>query len=448
MENQKVDWKSKWDEEWLKWICGFANAQGGRLEIGKDNKGNVIGVSNPQKLLEDLPNKFKSTMGIVPEVNLCYEKDLPYIIIEIMGYPNPISYRGKYYFRSGATLQELTGVALDEFIMRKYGRTWDSAPIPHVSVSDLDIVAFRDFRKKALARERLHKEDLDITDEQLLENLKLKADGGYLKRAAILLFHEDPEKWITGAYVKIGYFKSDDDLVFQDEVHGSLITMPDKVVELIYDKYLKGTISYEGIQRIETYIVNKGALREAILNAIVHKDYATGIPIQIRVYDNKIIIFNAGTLPANWTLEDLLNVHTSIPHNPDIANGFFKSGMTEAWGRGIEKIIKSNVDAGKPKPEFELLGERGLRVIFYSDAIKDRVNDRVNDRVKFRMNKSQEKIITLMVKNPSITAESLSSIIGISERNVRSNIKKLKDVGLVDRLGANKNGDWVVKMGE
>ncbi len=367
MEDQMVDWKEKWNDEFLKWICGFANAQGGRLEIGRDNGGNVTGLSNPQKLLEDVPNKIKSTMGIIPDVNLKYENDLPYIVIEVMPYPNPISYHGKYYFRSGSVMHEMTGVALDEFIMRKYGRTWDSVPVPHVKAADLDIVSFREFRKKALARGRLSKEDMDITDEQLLETLKLMADGGYLKRAAILTFHEDPEKWVTGAYVKIGYFKSDSDLVFQDEIHGSLITMPDKVVDILFDKYFKGIISYKGIQRVETYPVNKDALREAVLNAIVHKDYATGTPIQIRVYDDKVTIFNTGALPMNWTVQDLMTFHSSIPHNPDIANAFFKSGMTEAWGRGIEKIIESNVNAGKPKPEFETLGN-GLRVTFINDS--------------------------------------------------------------------------------
>jgi ATP-dependent DNA helicase RecG len=331
--------------------------------------------------------------------------------------------------------------------MRKYGRTWDAVPVPHIKAADLDTVSFREFRKKSLVRQRLSEEDLDITDEQLLENLKLTADGGYLKRAAVLVFHEDPEKWVTGAYVKIGYFRSDDDLVYQDEVHGSLIAMPDKVVDIIYDKYFKGIISYEGLQRVETYLANKDALREAVLNAIVHKDYATGIPIQIRVYDNKVTIFNAGALPANWTLQHLLTTHTSMPHNPDIANAFFKSGMTEAWGRGIEKIINSNVGAGKPKPEFEIIGEdSGFRVTFYGDA-NITVNDTANITVKIKLNKTQNKIIALMAKKPSVTAEMLSAEIGITVRNIKANIKNLKEAGLIDRVGADKNGDWVVKTG-
>jgi ATP-dependent DNA helicase RecG len=129
----------------------------------------VVGLPNFKKLLDDLPNKIKSTMGILPAVNLCYEDEKEYIVIEVMPHPNAISYHGRYYLRVGSTNQELTGNALDEFLLRKYGKTWDSAPIIHVSADDLDIVAFRYFRKRSLARGRLTQEDLDITDAQLLE---------------------------------------------------------------------------------------------------------------------------------------------------------------------------------------------------------------------------------------------------------------------------------------
>jgi ATP-dependent DNA helicase RecG len=132
--------------------------------------------------------------------------------------------------------------------------------------------------------------------------------------------------------------------------------MPDKVVDTLYDKYFKGLISYQGIHRVETYPVHPDAMREAVLNAIVHKDYASGNPIQIWVYDDKVTIYNAGALPENWTVQNMLAFHTSSPQNPIIATTFFRSGLTEAWGCGIEKIINANVNAGKPKPEFETIG--------------------------------------------------------------------------------------------
>jgi ATP-dependent DNA helicase RecG len=385
-------------------------------------------------------------MGIVANINLLTENGLDYISIDVPAHPNALSYRGKYYLRSGSTNQELSGFALDDLILRKYGRTWDSAPILRVTADDLDIVAFREFRKKSLARGRLSKEDLDISNGQLLETLKL-VDGQFLKRAAVLCFDEDPEKWVTGAYVKIGYFRTDDDLVYQDEIHGSLITMPDKVIDTLYTKYFKGIISYEGIQRVETYPVNIDAMREAILNAIVHKDYASGNPIQIRVYDNKVTIFNNGKLPADWSVEKLMEFHTSDPHNPNIANTFFRSGMTEAWGRGIEKIVRNSLESGKPEPSFETIGN-GLRVIFATEQIYTDTDDSINVgiNVGIKLTNNQTQIMELITENPTITTTELSKKVGITKRRIESNISKLKELGLIEHSGSRKNGEWVIRQ--
>lgn len=128
-----------------------------------------------------------------------------------------------------------------------------------------------------------------MEDAILLDNLHLIDEDGFLVRAAMLAFYDDPEKWVTGSYIKIGYFgRSNADLVYQDEIHGSLIGQMDKTVDLVYTKYLKALISYEGIQRVEQFMFHKEAFREILLNAIVHKDYSSCNPIQISVYEDKI----------------------------------------------------------------------------------------------------------------------------------------------------------------
>ena len=164
-------------------------------------------------------------------------------------------------------------------------------------------------------------------------------NGPYLTNAAMLLFSKDPEKWQLGAYVKIGYFETDADLLYQDEIHGSILEQIDKIVELVYLKYMRAKITYEGMQRIERYFVPEEALREALLNALCHKQYQSGVPIQISVYEDKLYIANCGCLPENWTLENLMNKHASSPYNPNIAHVFYLAGFIESWGRGIEKNL-------------------------------------------------------------------------------------------------------------
>lgn len=342
-ESQHIEWKESWHEKYLKWVSGFANAQGGTLLIGIDDKGVVKGIDNAGKLLEDLPNQIRDVLGIMVAVNLHTQDSLDYLEIIVEPYPFPISLRGKYYYRSGSTLQELKGAALTKFLLERQGKKWDGVPVPNIKVEDLKDSTFSTFKVKAAQSNRLSNEDLEGNHKQLLESLNLFTDNDtLLKRAAVLLFHPDPEKYITGASIKIGFFEEDDDLSYQDEVKGNLLEQADQALDLLRTKYDKARITYrEDGTREEKFTFPQDAIREAVLNAIAHKDYSSGIPIQISVYKDKIIIWNEGQLPENWTVDRLTEKHPSKPFNPDIANTLFRAGYIESWGRGTIKIINA-----------------------------------------------------------------------------------------------------------
>lgn len=133
--------------------------------------------------------------------------------IEICVSPNsyPVNYKGEYHYRSGSTKQQLKGQDLNQFLLKKTGITWDSVPIQGVTVQELRNDSFDVFREQAVRSRRMDKKDIDASNEELLYSLNL-LDDGQLKRAAVLLFHHNPEKWVPGAYVKIGYFESDSEL--------------------------------------------------------------------------------------------------------------------------------------------------------------------------------------------------------------------------------------------
>lgn len=137
------------------------------------------------------------------------------------------------------------------------------------------------------------------------------------------------------------------------------------MVDLIFTKYLKADISYQGVTRVETYPFPKEAIREAVFNAIAHKFYGALIPIQISVYADRIYIANDCIFPEDWTINDLMGKHRSRPYNPLIANTFFRAGFIEAWGRGIEKIKDSCKEAGNPMPEYTIKRE-DIMVMFKS----------------------------------------------------------------------------------
>ena len=430
-ETQNIEYKSVWKDEYLRWICGFANAQGGTFCIGKDDDGNILGVENAKKLLEYLPNKITTILGIVADVNLHETKQGDYIEIVVEPQPNPVNYKGEYHFRSGSTKQELKGAALDKFLLQKYGRKWDSVTIPNVSVSELKQETFDFFRKRGVRSQRLDETIMLDTNEQLLDNLQL-VENNLLKRAAILLFHPKPEKFVTGAYIKIGFFETNTDLRFQDEVHGNLFEQIEKTIELLFTKYIKAMISYEDIYRIETFEYPKEAMREALLNAVSHKDYACGYPIQISVYADKIMIWNEGSLPDNWTIDKLLSKHPSKPYNPDIANAFFRSGYVEAWGRGIEKITNQCIEAGLPVPLFNVEGND-----FWTVVRKDRYNEQ--SLRELGLNERQIKAVLYVKEKGKITnLQYLEINESITDRTALRDLDFLIEKKVFQRIGEKK----------
>ena len=438
-ENQTVEYKQSWRDEFLKWVCGFANAKGGVLEIGRNDAGEVVGLPNAKKLMEDLPNKIRDMLGIIADVDLHQESGKEFLRITVEPYPFPISFKGEYHYRTGSTKQLLKGAALDQFLLRKHGRHWDGVPVPYVSQEDLDSRILAGFRQRAAKSRRLSEEILNEPDGSLIEKLRL-TEGEYLKRATVLLFHPDPESFVTGAFVKIGFFRTNADLLYHDEIHGDLFTQVDKTMDLLLTKYLKATISYEGVQRVETLPMPEEALREAVLNAIAHKDYGSSVPIQISVYDDKVMIWNPGQLPEDWTVEKLTGKHSSEPYNPDIANAFFRAGMIEAWGRGIERIIDGCVAAEVPEPGFKV-ESTGLWVEFGFGARFGTEKGTTQETTQ----ETSERILVLLSSNPKMTRQEIARSLGdISEDGVKYHLSKLKEAGRLTRIGSTKSGHWEV----
>ena len=414
------------------------NSQGGRLYIGKNDRGETIGISNDVILLGEIPNKVRDLLGIMVDVNHLHEdgKDVLEIIVE--PYPYPVSHRGRYYYRSGSTMQELKGSALDRFLLKKHGLHWDGVPVPHLSAEVLSDKAFSLFAEKAVRSGRLDDDVLHEGRASLLRKLHL-FEGDYVKRAAALLFHDHPEQFTKGAYVKIGFFRTDADLVYQDEIHGNLFQQVDQCMDLLLTKYMKAYISYEGLQRVERYPFPVPALREALLNAIVHKDYSSANPVQISVYEDQIVFWNAGRLPEELPLERLQQKHPSIPYNPLVASTFFRAGYIEAWGRGIEKINIECRQAGIEPPAFNY-DFGGLMLTFRANpgAFQDEAIQRAPEKTT---QKTTQKILSILKTHPTASRKEIAEMLGdISEDGVKYQLNKMKNQGLIERVGPAKGG--------
>ncbi len=365
-ESQNIEWKRSWHDKYLEWVCGFANAQGGTIFVGKDDDGSIHGLSDSKKLLETIPQKIRSLLGLSVDVSLHTTDQGDYIEIVVPPQSVPVSYRGHYYYRSGSTKSELTGAGLNEFLLKKSGRTWDASIEERATLDDIDQASIQRFLKDAEQTGRLpDAHDLEPVD--LLKKLRL-AQGNQLTCAAMVLFGKDPAQFYPGISVRIGRFgSSDTDLQFQEVVEGNLIHCLREALSQILGKFTIKPIRFEGIQRIEEPQYPIDALREILLNAMVHRRYQSGVHVQIRVYVERIIFWNDGPLPEELSVEKLLGFHSSYPRNPLIADACFKAGYIDSWGRGIEKVTEACRAAGLPKPHFEE-SQSGMQVTLFAKA--------------------------------------------------------------------------------
>ncbi len=450
-ESQDVEYKESWRDEYLKWVCGFANANGGTMYIGVDDKKQIVGVSNSKKLMEDIPNKVASILGIVVDVNLLHEKGRAYIEIVVRPSSMPIAYKGQYHYRSGSTKQELKGVALQQFLMSKMGQSWDDIPLEDATLDSIDRDAIDYFIRRSISAGRMEEDERESSTERILKNLNLLTDGGKLKSAAILLFGKNVNMYFPSVEFKIGRFhSSESDLIIQDVIEGNIIQMADKVMTILRTKYLASPIRYEGMQRIEELEIPEKALREIIYNAIVHKDY-TGSSIQMRVYDDCVKIWNYGLLPAGITPESLMREHPSRPRNKNLAFAFFKAGFIESWGRGFKKIREEMDLAKMPMPEVtEDCG--GVMAVMKRFTMEEIISIRENIKpvdvtTKIRSNielTKRQKAIWLMIRdNPYITAHDMAEELSLAERTIRRDLSIMQKAKAIRHEGGDKTGIWV-----
>jgi len=440
-ESQNIEYKSSWHDDYLDWVCGFANAQGGRIYIGMNDNGEVVGLENSHDLSEKIPNKIRNTMGITTDVNLLTDKEndnKTYIEIVVQPYSVPISIRGRYFYRSGSVKHELTGVALNEFLLKKAGQTWDNVIEPRATFDDIDENSVKQYL--VISKEKGRLPDFDgLTTEQIFNKLHL-TENGQLKRAAIILFGKDPCYFYPNVYVKIGRFGKDDkDLRYQDVEEGNVIVLLRNVLERLEQKYLIKNITFEEMYRIETLEYPILALREMLLNSMVHRSYM-GSFSQMRVYDNRINLWNEGGLPEGITLQALKVEHISKPRNLLIAEVCFKGGLIDAWGRGTITIIDECKAAGLPEPELTERDGGFLVTLFKNQLTSEQLK-------KLGLNDRQVDAILFFRDKGEITGLEYSKRYKIAERTARADLSELVEKKLLHKQGETKSVKYVFNAG-
>ncbi len=445
-ENEKLEFKSSFNTEVIETLTAFANTKGGKVLIGINDAGKVVSSFSFNK--ETIPGwvneiKNKTYPSLIPDVEIIEYESIKIVEFLIADFPiKPVSCKGKYFKRVENSNHQLNLTEISNLHLKTFNSSWDYYPDENhtiESISEEKIEKFLDLRNKN------HIVSVDESLFTFLNKLELLRENK-ITNACFLLFTQKDTILST---IELGRFQ--DDITIKDAItiRQDLINEVDTVLEFILKHIRKEYVITGKVKRDEIWEYPLEALREIVLNMIVHRDYMHHGDSVIKIFDDRIEFYNPGQLPEGITVDDLLKgSYVSDCRNKLIAFAFKEIGWIEKYGSGIRRILKAFLDHGCRKPVFENF-QQGFRVIVYSrQKVGERVGEKVGERVGENLTENQDKIIKLILMKNRISARELSVELGISQRKIEENISKLKEKGILQRIGPAKGGYWKINTNE
>ncbi|MDR0334574.1 MAG: putative DNA binding domain-containing protein, partial [Methanomassiliicoccaceae archaeon] len=427
MESQSTEYKESWRKEYLDTICAFANTDGGTMVIGKDDKGNTVGIRNSEKLLTEIPNTVRNVLRFSPEVRAVTENGKTLVYVTVMPQEMPVDFGGLHYIRSGSTTVNVTGNEQIRFLLRKMNLSWTDFPANSLRMRDLSQDALKFFIKKGLSSNRMSKQAAEDDIETLLRNYHLM-ENDELHNSADVLFRGNPNFAFSLASIKIGDLNDDGRLLRHDQIDYPGVLQPDRVMDVLLNKYLRGVDELEGLMMVTKYPYPERALREAVMNLIIHREYFGQGYAYIKVYPNRIEMTNPGYLPKGWTTDDLYTKHNDALTNPAIANVFFTMGYVEKWGSGIKMMRDECLAMNLPEPEYEMVGNY-FQITFRLPEKKIAPVQKIATVDLSYLTETESKVYALICAGNLSTTAEISDALNISVITVKRAAAKLVDGG-------------------
>lgn len=423
-----------WTEDCLKALAALANTRGGTLWVGVKDDGSVLGWNGGGKEQEAISNQIVHNLHVHPAaIAVEHKAGQPVLAIQMHPAASPVALRGRYYRRVGNSSRELPAEELPRFLLERTGQTWDALPAAE-GLDGVDVKAVEDFR--VLARERLPEIAPSDTVDAVLGKLKLSLPGGRLKRAALLLFGDDPQRLTPTAQVQIGRFRDEATILDDRRVEGNLFRQISEVEQILRGYFLvryefptglEGRSGVEAMQRKEVWEFPYPAVREAIVNALIHRDYTSTGRVQIRVYDDRMAVSNPGGLPAGLSVGDLLREpHDSLPRNPLLAQVCYYAKLVEQWGSGTIRMRDACRAQGVPDPVFQSTATSFSVTLYKQDLSDERLQ-------RLGLNERQIQVIRHVRQSGSISTPEHQALTGVARRTATRDLEQLQEVGLLRR---------------
>jgi ATP-dependent DNA helicase RecG len=435
-------------------VSAFANGIGGTLFFGVYDDGKIKGLSAAQSDAEFISEKIKERISPLPDFVLSpyCENGMDVLALVIKAGRNaPYYYTAdgnkKAYVRIGNESVPAPDHILNELILKGSNRTYDSVATEYRKDEYSFTLLEATYRQKA----RLNLEPTDYYSFGLVN------EGGFLTRAGSLLTDQHivyNSRLFCTRWNGLNKGSIFDDALDDKEYEGNLIYLLNSGSDFIKNnskvRFLK-----EAISRVDKPDYAERAATEALVNALIHRDYLViGSEIHIDIYNDRLEISSPGGMYSGQLIQELnIEQLKSERRNPIIADLFHRMKYMERRGSGLEKIINETKKlpgySNRFMPEFYSTVSSFtvvLKNVNYTDTQDSNIG--INIGINVGINKTQKEIIDMMTINPSISAAQIAREIGISSRRVEANISQLKKTGLVEREGAKRSGRWIVKQSQ
>ena len=426
-------------EKALKSICAFLNHKGGIIYFGIDKDGKVMGQSISDNTIRSISQKIRQRIKpeITPEIRVLEIEGKKVIEVKAKeGNNKPYYLSGIAYKRVGTENPVIPPEELERVILEKRKRYWDSGICEGAGLEDIDEEKVKWFLRKA-KYERNFDVEPETPVEEALERLELMKNEK-ITNAAVLLFGKSTQKFFLQAETRCARFKGTKPLEFTDMkvFHGSIIDQVEKSLSFVLDHISMRVYITGKPEREEKYEYPPDAIREAIINAICHRDYEMQSNVQIRIFDDRIEVWGCGPLPEPLTLEDLKKKHRSILRNPLIGRCFFLIKYIEEWGTGTNRIVEWCLKYGLPEPIFEEASGSlvvTLRKYRVSDEDLEKLNERQKKAVDFLKEQGRITLGKYIELNP-----------GVTEKTSYRDLKRMGELGLIKSVGKKRGRYYVL----
>ena len=434
-ENENVEFKQSFNRQVIETVVALANHKGGYVIIGVTDQSNIVGVDVSNESIQNWQNEIKSKTepAVFPNFETFVIEHKNVVVIMVQQYPvKPVAFQGRYFIRRKNSNHLLVANEINDLYLHSIQTSWDSYAYPNAKFDDLDVLKMEHFIERINQNGRFR---LSGTPFECLTKLRLLKNETPTN-AAMLLFSKE-ERYIN---VHIGRFKTQSHIIDDKMVRGTLFDAVENTMIFIIS-HLKVAFEITGktSQRTEIFEYPLPALRELILNAIVHRDYTSPTDIQIKIFDNQITIFNPGKLYGGLTIDELkTDNYQSQSRNKLISEAFYLTNEIEKYGSGFRRV--RDQIAQYPNMYFEFSENSGgflIKIGYHEQDRDENVTENVTE-------KRLLQIITFVELHPKITTIELSKKLNITRMTLHRELEKLKELGKIRRNGPDKGGFWEI----